>query len=376
MRQAKDGAEVARVLEPAAFWLIALVFCGVVFLQSWGMTDFKSYYAAGKLARLDAHALYSIPAQAQEQAAIQSGRFFPWAHLPPEAALLSPFTLASFKTAFDLWQAVNLLLLMVALYPLKSYFRGYSAAALALTPVAIGLCVGQDHILMLLIFVLTFLSLKSGKEFRAGGMLGIGLLRYEIALPFLLFFLVARRWRVLAGAAVSGSLLILASFAMVGRDFPRQYFGICKLLSESHNSRSAANMPTVRGLLAAVVPLNAHQFAAVAVLSLALLIWGLRPWSRWNGNPADLDTLFPMALVISLLVDYQGYIYNMTSLLLPGLLLVRRHPRASGYLWVCAAATLATTFAPRQPFGLITPLFLGIAIWIKQGSSLGRLPEV
>jgi hypothetical protein len=86
-----------------------------------------------------------------------------------------------------------------------------------------------------------------------------------------------------------------------------------------------------------------------------------------------VDTLFPLALVISLLVDYHGFIYNMTSLLLPGLLLVRRHPRAAGYLWVCAAATLAIAFARGAPFGLAAPLFLGIAIWIGQGSAPERV---
>jgi hypothetical protein len=238
-----------------------------------------------------------------------------------------------------------------------------------LIPAAIGFWVGQDDILMLLILVFAFLCLKQGREFSGGLTLGLALLRYEITLPLILFFLVARRWRVLAGSAVSGSLLLLASFAMVGRDFVFQYVGICKLLSASHNSRSAANMPTVRGFVAALFPSNAHTFLLTAVLSVALLIWGLRLWSRWDGNSADLDPLFPVALIISLLIDYQGYIYNMTLLLLPGLLLVRRHPKASGFLWVCAAALLAATFAPHEDYGLIAPLILGIAIWITQASS-------
>src|ERR1017187_3527353 len=90
--------------------------------------------------------------------------------------------------------------------------------------------------LFLLVFVFAFLSLKGGKEFSAGCILGIGLLRYEITLPLLLFFLVARRWRVLAGSIVSGSLLIIASFVIVGRDFIPQYVKMCEYLSVSHSS--------------------------------------------------------------------------------------------------------------------------------------------
>ena len=367
MRESQDRVGIARVVEPLVFWFVTLFFCGVVFMHSRGMTDFQSYYAAGELARHEPQALYSVTAQMKEQLSLGSDSFFPWAHLPPEAALMSPFTLASCKTAFDLWQGVNLFLLIVAVYLLKSYFSGYSAAAVALVPAVVGFSVGQDHILFLMVFVFAFLSLKDGKEFRAGCILGIGLLRYEITLPLLLFFLVARRWRVLAGSFVSGLLLIIASFVIVGRDFIPQYVKMCEYLSVSHSSAGSANMPTVRGFLTLIFPQSPHLPAVVAVLSLVLLIWGLRYWSSRAGATADWDTLFPLALVLSLLIDYQGYIYNMTSLLLPGLLLVKRHPRASGFLWVCAGATLAILFAPRPYYGLLAPLILGMAIWIKRG---------
>ena len=375
MHASKDRFGIARVAEPLAFWFITLFLCGVVFTRSAGMTDFRSYYVAGELARHEPYALYSVAAQTKGQLSIGPGSFFPWAHLPPEAALMSPLTLAPFKTAFHLWQGVNLFLLVVAVYPLKRYFSGYSAAAVALIPAVIGFSVGQDHIVTLLVFVFAFLSLKGGKEFRAGCILGIGLLRYGITLPLLLFFLVARRWRVMAGSAVSGSLLIIASFVIVGRDFIPQYVRMCEFLSASHNSPDAARMPTVRGFLTVLFPHSPHLFLAVAVLSAVLLIWGLLRWSSWDESTADLDTLFPLALVISLLIDYHGFIYNMTSLLLPGLLLVRRHPKASGFLWLCAAATLAIAFAPRAYFGLLAPLYLGIAIWTERRSSLDRIGE-
>lgn len=367
MLASNDRLAFAKTVGPLAYWFIALFFCGAFFLQSQGMTDFRSYYAAGELARHQPHALYSAAAQWKAQLAVGPGSFYPWAHLPPEAALMAPLTLMPFKTAFALWQAVNLFLLIAAVYPLKTYFSGFSAVAVALIPAFIGFCDGQDCILTLLLFVFAFLSLKAGNEFRAGCILGIGLIRYEITLPLLLSFLVGRRWRVIAGAAVTGSLLLAASFAVVGWDFLSQYVGMCRFLSASHSSPGAASMPTLRGFLTALFPHTPYLFWVVAALSLALLIWGLRRWNRRLGTAADWDALFPIALVISLLIDYQGYIYNMTSLLLPGLLLVRRHAKASGFLWLCAAATLAVAFAPHARFGLLAPLYLGIAIWIDSG---------
>ena len=367
--KSKARTSAGSALSLLIVWFFTLFCCGLVFMQMKGMTDFRSYYAAGELMRHQPHLLYSIPAQFKTQMSIGAGSFYPWAHLPPEAALMAPLTLLPFKTAFNLWQGINVVLLIAAVVPLRSYFSGYSAVAVTIIPAFTGLAVGQDHILTLLVFVFAYLSLKEGKEFQAGSILGIGLIRYGITVPLLLFFLAARRWRVLAGSAVSGSLLVIASFAIVGRDFIPQYLGMCKLLASSHNSPDAARMSTVRGFLAFLFPQSPHLTLAVVLVSAILLLWGFRAWIRWDGATPDWDTLFPLALVISLLVDYNGYIYNMTSLLLPALLLVKRHPKAAGYLWVCAAATFVLSFSLNHYCGVLAPLFLGIAIWINQGSS-------
>jgi hypothetical protein len=193
-------------------------------------------------------------------------------------------------------------------------------------------------------------------------------MRFGITVPLLLFFLVARRWRVIAGSALVGSLLVVASFVIVGRSFIAQYVGMCQFLAAAHNAPEAARMPTVRGFLTATFPHQPHLAVAVIALSILILIWGLRIWIPWNGDPAALDRLFALALVISLVIDYHGFIYNMTSLVLPGLLLLQRHPKASIILWICAAATFWITFAGRGhgEFGLLAPLFLVIAISISR----------
>jgi hypothetical protein len=367
--ESKELVGIGRAAALLTFWFITLFACGVAFLQSRGMTDFRSYYVAGQLVRHQPQALYSIPTQFNGQMSIGPGGFFPWAHLPPEAALMAPFTLVSFRTSFHLWQAMSLVLLLVAVYSLRSYFSGYSAIAVVIIPAFIGFAVGQDHIINLLILVLAYLGLKDGKEFGAGFILGIGLIRYEITLPLLLFFLVARRWRVAAGSALSGSLLLIASFVIVGRDFIPRYLKMCELLSSSHDTPGAARMPSVRGLVTAFIPHSPYLPLATVLVSVTILVWGLRKWSRWDGATADLDTLFPLALILSLLIDYQGMIYNLTSLLLPALLLLKRHPKSSGFLWVCAAATLTIAFTPQGEFGLLAPLLLGMAIWTAREAS-------
>jgi hypothetical protein len=202
-------------------------------------------------------------------------------------------------------------------------------------------------------------------------------MRFGITVPLLLFFLVARRWRVIAGSALVGSLLVVASFVIVGRSFISQYVGMCQFLAAAHNAPEAARMPTVRGFLTAMFPHQPHLAVAVIALSIVILIWGLCIWIPRKGDPAALDRLFALALVISLIIDYHGFIYNMASLVLPGLLLLQRHPKASIILWICAAATFWITFAARGhgEFGLLAPLFLTIAIAISRRNSSELIAE-
>jgi hypothetical protein len=364
------------------FCLAALILLGALAMQSGSATDFVSYYVAGKTLLKQPHDLYSIGLQMEEQArAVANDKFLPWAHPATEALIFAPLSLLPYRIAFTVWAAINLMLLGLVGYLLKGYVaelegpKRYALLGIAFWPILAGLSQGQDHILILLAYVLAFLNLKKGNEVAAGCFLGLGLIRFQLTLPLLLFFLVVRRWKVIGGAALVVVLIAATSFAIVGRGLLAKYLFVCRYLVGLHDPHTVDHMPTVRGLLTMMFPGSPHLIIATAVLSLVILAWGLLIWTRWSWEPASrsFDLLFALAVVISLAIDYHAFIYEMAAIVLPSLLVLRQIPRSAMLLWLIAAATFLITFAGRGLFCILVPFLLALAGWIA--TELRRAPS-
>jgi len=363
----------ARVVKSVAFWLLVLVLFGTVLTHSPGMTDFRSYYAAGGLIRHEPQNLYSADAQFRGQSQIGSGPFFPWAHLPPEALIVAPLTFVSFRHAVAIWNGTSLLLILLAAWQLKPDWRGYSAFTAVLCPITIGLHAGQDVFIILAALSAGFVYLRRGRDFVAGCLIGIGLLRFTIMIPFLCFWAAARRWKILSGAACTGICLAAISFAAVGRQVIPEYLKMCRLLAASHDSADAVRMPTLRGFFTVVLGYHPYNYIAVIAVSAIILGWGLRQCARWKDSPHRTETLFAFALTISIVLDYQGYIYNVALLLVPVVLLQARWPDTSKFLFFFAFATFCIGLFVGGAFGLVAPFILATSVLIQRSGSSDRV---
>jgi len=368
-----DRRPASKAAVAIVFCLAALILLGALAMQSGSATDFVSYYVAGKTVLKQPHDLYSIGLQMEEQArAVTNDKFLPWAHPATEALIFAPLSLLPYRIAFTVWAAINLLLLGLIGYLLRDYVteldgsKRYALLGIAFWPILAGLSQGQDHILILLAYVLAYLNLKKGNEVAAGCFLGLGLIRFQLTIPLLLFFFVARRWKVIGGAAMVALLIAATSFAIVGLGLITKYPFICGFLVGLHDPHTVDHMPTVRGLLTMIFPGSPHLVIAMAVLSLAILAWGLLIWARgrWNPTSPSFDLLFALAVVISLVIDYHAFIYELAAIVLPSLLVLRQIPRSSMLLWLMAAATFIITFAGKGLFCLLVPFLLALAGWI------------
>src|SRR6185369_8384454 len=92
----------------------------------------------------------------------------------------------------------------------------YLVLWLLFPPLGIALYQGQSSLLLLLVFALAFVRLKQGREFTAGVWLGLGLFKFQFAIPLALIFLVRRKWNVIRGFMASAAALALLSFVAVG----------------------------------------------------------------------------------------------------------------------------------------------------------------
>ena len=339
--------------------LAATVLLLLVYVQSVQAWDFGSFYTAGKLVLHQRHQLYSSHVQFVEQTLLTHDpkKFAPWAHLPIEAVLFAPLSLLPFRLAFTLWGALTLLQAAFLGYLLREYLKNYFALVMLLAPIIAGLFIGQNHLLPALLIVGGFLQLRKQKETSAGVFFGVALLRFQFTVPFLLFFLVVRRFKLVSIAAVVGVALFMSSFAIAGRNFLSQYHALSILLN-NYDIYIINQLTGIRGFFGTI--LIHHQEIALtitAVTCFALLGIGLRTWIRAGWHPAadDFDLLFALALFVSLAVSYHSFHYDLTLAGVAAVLVIRHEKRATRLDIAILIPYFATLICP--VIGFVAPLF-------------------
>ncbi len=305
-----------------------------------------SYYAAGEIVRQEPQNLYSLSVQKQYQTAVRGRQFLPWVHPPVEALLFAPLTLLGIDQAFRVWEALSIVGLCWIAFSMRRLLGDLTGVQLGAVfaagwlPLGCGLAAGQDHIVCLLLYTWVFLLADEGRDGAAGCCLGLTFVRFQLAIPVLLFFVVMRRWRVVGGAAATVAAMAAVSFAVVGRALVPSYRAAIVYLAAVHDVPSLTRMPSMRGLLAFVVKEPRELVMATAVASVAVLVVGALTWMRADKRRFDL--VFASALLLALAVDYHVFMYDLSVVVLAGVLIVRRWPRFTVWLWVMGVAEAAS----------------------------------
>jgi Glycosyltransferase family 87 len=306
-----------------------------------GYPDFSIFYTAGKILRRgESSRLYDDALQEEIQrefAPLVTGREgpLPYNHPPFEAVLYVPLAYLSYVPAYALWVLLNFLLLVEICRFLRPYVPTLTAfwpwwpwlIGLGFSPAAFALMHGQDSVLLLLAYSLAFISLRDGKDFRAGLFLGLGLFKFHLVLPFAFILLLRRKWRVVGGFLVTAAAAGLVSVAVVGWKemlyYPHYVWQVNRL--RPVRVIVPRNMPNIRGLIEGW-PLHvptSWMDGLTLICSLAVLTWAASRWNvldrecplAWNGG-------FSIAVVATFLASYHVYNQDMSIVLLPVLLLL------------------------------------------------------
>jgi len=221
--------------------------------------------------------------------------------------------------------------------------------SLGFFPAIMTLIQGQDSILLLLMFVLTFVCLKKNADFFAGSCLALGLFRFHVVLPLALILLMRGKRSAILGFTSIALILFMLSVGLVGWSTVVHYPEYVMHLEATGAGGSivAYDMPTIHGLFDPIIGVSLGKIirgVIVGLLSLVLLLLTAFYWPNRN-VPTDLDLPFSLAVVVTVLVSYHTYVHDLSLLLLP-LLLV------ANYLHSTSAA-----FA-RKHLALMAPMFL------------------
>ncbi len=295
-----------------------------------GAQDFSIFYMGSKVLLNDQPShLYDLNVQARYHTAPYRQHPLPFDHPAYELILFLPLSLLSFTHAFWLWGAINAALTLVIcllLSPHLSHFPRPAAAwtfaaAMASFPLLWTLCGGQDSILLLLIFTLVFLRLKSGQDLVAGMILATGLFKFPLIVPFVVAFLLRGKWKFLAGFAAGAAGVAGLSVLMTGIAGARQYVQLLSLLA-SHPQVGYINlvyMPDVRGFLLTLLTghgVRRWEFEVISgVLSVLLLAVPSLAF-RGREHAERFDLWFGLNLTIALMVSPHLYWHDLSVLLL------------------------------------------------------------
>ena len=192
-----------------------------------GHSDFRQLYTAGYMVRTGhGGELYSYPAQTRFQDSLVSSDQLALPFIRPayQALLFVPLSRLGYRSAYLVFLAVNLIILALSIFLLLPRIRNLSAVwrwfpigiVLGFLPVAAGLVQGQDSILLFVLLVAALSAIERDRELVAGSLVGMALFKMQIVIPLAVLFFLWRRWRFVAGFAVSAGLSSLVSLWVVG----------------------------------------------------------------------------------------------------------------------------------------------------------------
>src|SRR5258708_21749620 len=169
-----------------------------------GDCDFRHLYAAGYMVRTGHRGElydYGVEQRFQNRLVSPEAIALPFNHLAYEALLFVPYSYLSYRGGYFLFLATNVAVLAWAIRLMAPWTRNLrililwlpTALFFTFLPIAAAFMQGQDSIILLLLFSGAFALLCLGRTAPAGFLVGLGLFKFQIVLPFALLFLLWRR---------------------------------------------------------------------------------------------------------------------------------------------------------------------------------------
>ncbi|MEW5980593.1 MAG: glycosyltransferase family 87 protein [Acidobacteriota bacterium] len=305
--------------------------------------DFVVYYTgAHLLGSEEPQKLYDVEVQKKFQKQLLghgTNRFkagvLPYNHPPFETLLFYPFRWMPYRTAFFLWLAVNLLLIVLYVAWLTRTFREFETAsvratlylgALAFFPFAVCLLQGQDTILFLWLISIGFVCFERGNNATGGVVIGLCFFRFHLAYLWLIpLFLKAPR-RVSAALVISLSILAGLSLYLTGIPGLMRYLELLQLVNrpgslgyELAYMHNWALQLQLLGLDSVRSPAGSATLAAVG----AGLVWAI--WKDgWHPESANFGLRFAATSIVGLLTSPYLPIHDVSVAFL-GVVLAFRH---------------------------------------------------
>ena len=294
--------------------------------------DFSMYYCAAQIVRQGlGKRLFDIGLQTTFLSRVGVVHAF-YNHPPYEALLYVPFTYLTYRTAYIAWTLLNVILLAASTQiiirttgirqALSKYIRMPAdfglvfAVFLTFAPVTTCLLLGQDSMIVLLIYSAGFALFRNRSDRVAACVFALALFKFQLVLPLVFIIALQRRWVFIKAFLVSAAVLVLVSMAICGAKVLTEYPRF--LLFESAHPELAGfqpiAMPNLRGLLSLISAekLPPLYLACICAALSTAVLWFVA--NQWNASHAQWS--FSASLLAVVLVSFHIYNYDLSLLLL------------------------------------------------------------
>jgi hypothetical protein len=318
--------------------------------------DFVSYWAAGKLALMGnpAGSYNNVVHGAVEMTvSALAGSIQPFPYPPPFLLFVVPFALLPFTAAFAAW-------LMVTAGLFYAVFRRIAPwpFTFALPAAQANALIGQNGFLTSAIFACGT-ALLDTRPFLAGAILGVLVVKPQLALLLPVAVIAGRKWKAIPGALLSASALLLVALLAFG---PGTYAAFYAYLpTQTHQVSTGVPLYKLASVAAAMLFLGAPMALALAVQAVVALGAAVATWVAWS---RDLPTKVPILAAATLLAPPYLFGYDALLLLLPIGWLIRheRQPWTVAAIFFLCLLPLAAG-SPFYPGPNTIPLAAALAVW-------------
>lgn len=343
--------------------------------------DHVEFYGTAKMVldgQLDQ--LYEPEAQRAAQApyAGDDGGFLYFGYPPHVAVLYAPLAVLPFRVSYLVstlamvgasFAALWLVRPMVPI--LRSAWWPCLALSLTFAPLFVGVGLGQNTGLSLLLIAATWRLLHDDREVAAGVALGLLLYKPQLAIPLVVFVAASGRWRTLAGTVVTGIATWLVGAAILGVGWVGTWLDGLDAFGDIDRASNAANNLSLLGIAEA----RAHGSAGATVVAGALAVAVLTAvsWLWWRRSTDDLAGAMAVAVPAALLLAPHALYYDGGLIILTGLVVLSRLPRSLLAVLATWALGFGQVFA--KTFG-VTPVAATVVIAFVGGwTVVGRGPR-
>jgi hypothetical protein len=334
-------------------------------------TDYLQFYASGTtVLRSNSDYLYDFSSQSQLEQAIagpELTNFHAFITPPFLAWLFVPFSVVPYVPSFILWSIMGLGLLFAS-FKLLSAEQPTKSFLWSLTwfPIFAAISFGQNSLLSVFLFSLTYYLWRKDKLLAAG--LASSLLLFKpqmvLGIAILWLFEFRKNWKALLGLSFGGvTLVALCFWLMPGASIA--YFELARdFLPRLISSEQFPiwHLHSLRGFWLLLLP---GHLSLVEGISLILSIAGIVAFFFfWRRNPNEPDTLFAAAICLTIWISPHAMIYDWSILLIAAVLLWQRHPEMRN-LWKPLFASIWIATFISGPLTYIQLKYIPIAIQIS-----------